>query len=64
MKELDLVFGWYLDHCYASASDDERLAFEALIEQEDPVIWSWLLGGVSLPEGRLGALMQRLIDQR
>ena len=64
MKELDIVLGWYLDACYPSAPESERLAFEALLEQEDPILWRWLMGAVPPPEGALGDVVRRLIDRR
>jgi antitoxin CptB len=64
MKELDIVLGWYLDDCYGAASDAERRAFEALLAQEDPVIWHWLMGAAPPPEGTMGQVMKRLIDRR
>jgi antitoxin CptB len=64
MKELDIVLGWYLDNCYATAPVVERTAFEELLTQEDPLIWRWLLGAAPLPEGPLGDVLRRLIDRR
>jgi antitoxin CptB len=64
MKELDIVLGWYVDECYATAPADQRLAFEALLEQEDPILWRWLVGAAPPPQGALGDVLRRLIDRR
>jgi len=64
MKELDIVLGGYLDTCYPNASADEKAAFEALLQLEDPLIWSWLVGAEPLPEGKQGDVVRRLIDRR
>jgi len=60
MKELDLLLVRYLDTRYPQASEDEQLAFEALLDQDDPVLWGWLSGAQTQPEGMLGELITRL----
>jgi len=60
MKELDIVLNRYLDRDYALASEQERLAFQALLDQEDPVIWTWVLGAESPPEGLLADVIHKL----
>lgn len=62
MKELDIVLTRYLDRDYAQASEAERLAFQALLEQEDPVIWTWVLGAEPAPEGAVGDVIRKLIQ--
>ncbi len=64
MKELDIVLGWYLDECFATAPEPERQAFVELLAVEDPVIWQWLMGMAPLPEGMIGHVVRRLIDRR
>lgn len=44
MKELDLLLTRYLAERWPSASAEERTAFEALLEQPDPVLVDWLYG--------------------
>lgn len=60
MKELDLLLLRYLDTRYTQASADEQLAFRTLLDQDDPVLWSWLSGAQAQPGGMLGALIIRL----
>ena len=48
MRELDQLLGWYLQQRYDHASGDNRDAFRALLEQQDPELWDWL-SGRSLP---------------
>lgn len=43
MKELDLLLACYLDTRYVDAPETEQRAFEALLANEDPVLWSWLI---------------------
>lgn len=60
MKELDLVLTrWAEDH-YLSASDAQRDAFDALLQREDPDIWSWLMGYAPAPEGPTSELIDAL----
>ena len=44
MKELDVLLQDYLDKCYAAASEIERRAFVALLEQQDPTLFAYLTG--------------------
>ena len=63
MKELDIVLNRYLDRDYAEAPESERLAFQTLLDQEDPVIWAWLLGiDTQLPDGALGDVIRKLAN--
>ena len=43
-RELDALVGWYLDTRYASASPRLQAAFAALLDQQDPDLWDWLVG--------------------
>jgi antitoxin CptB len=44
MKELDLLLVAYLDTHYPVASEPERLAFAALLEQQDPTLLAYVTG--------------------
>jgi antitoxin CptB len=44
MRELDVVLQRYLDTHYLQASERERRAFEALLEQQDPELLGFLMG--------------------
>jgi antitoxin CptB len=44
MRELDQLLGWYLDARFADAGADARRAFAALLDQQDPELWDWLMG--------------------
>ena len=41
-KELDYLTTYYLDHFYNDASKEERLAFAALLELQDPELYKIL----------------------
>lgn len=40
----------FLDEVFPELNDTERAAFEALLEQQDPDLAAWILGGESAPE--------------
>lgn len=42
-RELDQLLGWWLENRYATASAQMQRAFAGLLEQQDPVLWDWLL---------------------
>jgi antitoxin CptB len=44
MKELDLLLRHWLDCAYPAASAADRLAFEQLLERQDPELAAWFLG--------------------
>ena len=50
MRELDQLLEWYLDTRYSRAGDATQTAFAALLEQQDPELWSWLSGATVAPE--------------
>ncbi len=44
MKELDLLTEGYLDRYYASASAAEQQAFADLLDVQDPLLMSYMVG--------------------
>jgi antitoxin CptB len=44
MKELDLLTLGYLEKCYPTASAEERRAFADLLELQDPLLMSYMVG--------------------
>jgi antitoxin CptB len=44
MRELDVVLGRYLDQHYPHASPTERRAFEALLDEQDPQLFAYVMG--------------------
>jgi antitoxin CptB len=59
MKEVDLILGRFAD-AYVDQSDAAGLdAFEALLDEPDPVILAWVTGGEApSPERNTGVLRQ------
>ncbi|MDA3914255.1 succinate dehydrogenase assembly factor 2 [Oleiagrimonas sp.] len=48
-KELDTLYGWWLEHRYLEADDGTKQAFEALLEVQDPDLWDWTIGRGQAP---------------
>ena len=44
MKELDLLTLGYLEEYYPTASTEEQQAFAALLELQDPLLMSYMVG--------------------
>jgi antitoxin CptB len=64
MKELDVLLERYLAGRYDGAPETERVAFVALMSEEDPQIWSWIMGFEDLPAGETGHVIQQLRQHR
>ena len=60
MKELDSLFGRYLDHAWTQASEAERGVFLRLIEVEDDKLWRWFMGYEACPDAELVPLIERI----
>jgi len=58
-RELDQLVGWWLEERYGAAPDGMRKAFAALLEQQDPDLWNWIMGH-GLPAD---AQQARVIDE-
>jgi antitoxin CptB len=60
MRELDQLFGRYLDRAWAAASADERARFERLLACEDDRLWRWFLGYEVPEDAELHAIVERI----
>jgi antitoxin CptB len=43
-RELDALFGGWLDECFAAASETRKQAFDELLDVQDPDLWDWVMG--------------------
>lgn len=59
MKELDVLFERYFARRWPEASPAEQAAFAALLEQEDPAIWDWIMRRAA-PPAELDDVVQQL----
>jgi antitoxin CptB len=60
MRELDQLFGRYLDRCWGEAAAAERATFERLLACEDDRLWRWFLGYDTAEDADLHALVERI----
>jgi len=60
IKELDLIFGNFIDANVSSFNDDDCSWFESLFEEQDHEILKWVTDGADVPEQFQGAMMDRL----
>ena len=61
MKELDVLLAGWLDRRWAAASEDERHAFERLLEQPDPQLLSWLFRRERPADPCMAAIVDELL---
>lgn len=57
MRELDQLFGRYLDRCWAQATTAERAVFLWLLDCEDDKLWRWFMGYETCPDAQPAALV-------
>lgn len=60
VRELDVIFGRFLEHNYGQKSDAEKAAFERLLEVQDPIIMDWLFGRSTSDDPEVAKLMAEL----
>ena len=60
MRELDQLFGRYMDRGWAQASEAERGTFLRLLDCEDDKLWRWFMGYEQCPDDALASLVQRI----
>lgn len=60
IRELDVLFGRYLESDYPGLSTDDKLSFQKLLEVQDPVIMDWLFGKYSPEDADLIDLIEKL----
>jgi antitoxin CptB len=61
MKELDVLLSRWIEEGWPGAGKERRLAFEWLLEQPDPDLADWLLGGTRPTEDGRAALIDDIL---
>ncbi len=64
MKELDVLLSRWFEECWPAAGPERRLAFEWLLEQPDPDLAEWLIGGARPREAAHAALIDDIVRGR
>ena len=57
MRELDQLFGRYLDRRWGQAPTDERAVFLQLLDTEDDKLWRWSMGYEACPDAQQAQLL-------
>ena len=58
MRELDQLFGRYLDQRWGQAPTAERAVFLQLLETEDDKLWRWSMGYEACPDAQQATLLE------
>ena len=61
MKELDLLLGEWLERRWDGADPGKRRSFQWLLEQPDPEIAAWLIGGLRPGDAGHAALIDDIV---
>lgn len=60
MRELDQLFGRYIDARWSVATDAERGLFLRLVDCEDDKLWRWFTAQEQCPDEELAPLIQHI----
>ncbi|TAL72472.1 MAG: succinate dehydrogenase assembly factor 2 [Rhodanobacter sp.] len=47
--ELDAMLGDWFEHVFPGADSALQEAFDALLDEQDPLVWDWLMGHARAP---------------
>ncbi len=61
-KEMDFIFGRFVDSEIAGLNDDELDAFEALMEYPDRDLFAWLSGEATPPDEVQTGIYKKVFD--
>jgi antitoxin CptB len=64
MKELDVLLARWIEGGWAEADAERRRAFEWLLEQPDPDLADWLIGGARPPDAAHAAVIDDILRRR
>jgi antitoxin CptB len=64
MKELDVLLVRWLERCWPAADAQRRQAFEWLLDQADPDLADWLMGGARPADAAHAALVDDIVRSR
>lgn len=60
MRELDQLFGRYLNRAWRQDSEAQREVFLRLLDCEDDKLWRWFMGYDRCPDAELETLIARI----
>jgi antitoxin CptB len=59
MLELDFIFERFINHHYDQLSENDKQLFMRLLNEEDPVLYDWLVSDLPCSN----AMLQPMVDQ-
>ncbi|HET7592607.1 MAG TPA: succinate dehydrogenase assembly factor 2 [Rhodanobacteraceae bacterium] len=62
-RELDALLGGWLDARRDSIDAGELATFDALLDQQDPVLWDWLMGHAEPPRADWRAIVAEIRER-
>lgn len=62
-RELDALLGGWLDAHGATLDAEQFAAFDALLDQQDPELWDWLMGHAEAPRADWRAVVAAIRQQ-
>jgi antitoxin CptB len=62
-RELDALLGGWLDARRDSIDAGELATFDALLDQQDPVLWDWLIGHAEPPRADWRAIVAEIRER-
>ncbi|MCX7124528.1 MAG: succinate dehydrogenase assembly factor 2 [Gammaproteobacteria bacterium] len=60
MLELDFVFEKFLANHYDALSEEKKQAFSRLLQQDDPILYDWLIGEIPCTDVTLQDIVDRV----
>lgn len=60
VRELDVLFGRFLETEYPQLGESQKMAFERMLEVQDPTIMDWLFSKSQPQDPEFEMLVQRL----
>jgi antitoxin CptB len=63
MLELDVLFMPFVEEAYDLLSAEQKLAFERLLECQDPELFAWFMGHETCEDTELNAMVQFILQR-
>lgn len=60
MLELDIILMPFVDNHYPDLPDIEKLAFQRLLEGDDPQLFAWFMGHEKCEDTELNTLIRKI----
>jgi len=60
LLELDIVLGRFIDNCYNQLDEAEQLAFEAMLDIPDNLLWDMIAGRQEATHAEWQSLLEKI----